>query len=174
FGVCLVASRVPALLAAVLLAWLTWRSALVWCLDPATALLAVVILLAHPEATQLATRATPDVLLCLFLTACLLAVARLVVEDEPGVGGARWAWAGTGLAIATKGLPGLLALLYGVIVLAATGRLGRLLRPGAAALGAALAVAGVAPSWLSHGGAAVSGLYADQLATRAIATSARS
>lgn len=171
-GVGLVASRLPFLLAAVLLAWLTWRAALVWSPDPATALLALVILLAHPETTQLATRATPDVLLCLFLTGCLLGISRLAVEDRPSPDAARWVWLGTGLAVATKGLPGLLALLYGGAFLATRRRLRELLRPGAVTLGAAMAAAGLAPPWLAHGGAAVSGLYADQLATRAVARSA--
>jgi 4-amino-4-deoxy-L-arabinose transferase-like glycosyltransferase len=138
-GIGLVASRLPFLLAAVLLAWLTWRVALVWSGDPATALLAVVILLAEPETTQLATRATPDVLLCLFLTACLLGLSRIAIETPPSAAAACWAWIGGGLAVATKGLPGLLALLYGGAILAMTRRLRALLRPGAVTLGAAVA-----------------------------------
>lgn len=164
WGIGLVTSRVPSLLAAVLLAWLTWRSALVWWREPAAALLAVVILLGCPETSLLATRATPDILLCVGLTACLLGVARLLVEDQPRPGAAAWAWAGTGIGVAAKGLPGLLGLTYGAVVLAATCRLRPLLRPVPIMLGTMLAVAGLAPPWLQHGVVAMRGLYDDQLA----------
>src|SRR5262245_24120401 len=68
FGIGLAASRIPFLLAGVLLAWVTWRLALVWLREPGAALLAVLILLAQPETTRLAMRATPDILLRLFLS----------------------------------------------------------------------------------------------------------
>jgi len=158
---------VPSLLVAVLLAWLTWRSALVWLREPVAALLAVVLLLGFQETRLLAT---PDVLICVGLTACLLGVARLLVEDEPTAGAALWAWAGTGLSVAAKGLPGLLGLAYGTVVLAATSRLRPLLRPVPIALGTTLAAAGLAPPWLRHGVAAVRGLYDDQLAVRGLAS----
>jgi 4-amino-4-deoxy-L-arabinose transferase-like glycosyltransferase len=163
-GIGLVVSRVPSLLAGVLLAWLTWRSALVWLREPAAALLAVVILLGHPETSLLATRAIPDGLLCVGLTACLLGVARLLVEDQPRPSAAVWAWAGTGIGVAAKGLPGLLGLAYGAAVLAANRGLRPLVRPVPIALGTTLAVPGLASPWLQHGVAAMRGLYDDQLA----------
>jgi 4-amino-4-deoxy-L-arabinose transferase-like glycosyltransferase len=62
FGIWIAASRLPSLLAVVLLAWLAWRTALAWLDDRVLALLAMVILLAHPETAHLATRVTPDAL----------------------------------------------------------------------------------------------------------------
>ncbi len=171
FGVGLAASRLPFLLAAALLAWVTWRTALLWLRDARAALLAVAILLAHPETAELATRATPDMLLCLFTAICLYGIARLLLLDAPGAGAARLAWAGAGLAVATKGLPGLLPLLYGGVALAARGRLGHLLSPAAIATGALLAVAGMATAFARHGTAALLGLWADQVGERALGAS---
>jgi 4-amino-4-deoxy-L-arabinose transferase-like glycosyltransferase len=171
FGVGLAASRLPFLLAAALLAWVTWRTALLWLRDARAALLAVAILLAHPETAELATRATPDMLLCLFTTICLYGVARLLLLDAPRPGAARLAWAGAGLAVATKGLPGLLPLLYGAATLVAGGRLRRLLSPPAVAIGALLAIAGMATAFARHGTDALLGLWADQVGERALGTS---
>src|SRR5262249_61256433 len=97
-----------------------WGRALVWGREPVAALLAVVLLLGFQETRLLATRATPDVLLCVGLSACLLGVARLLVEDEPTAGAALWAWAGTGLSVGAKGLPGVLRLALGTVRRAAT------------------------------------------------------
>lgn len=171
FGVGLAASRLPFLLAATLLAWITWRSALLWLGDPRAALLAVAILLAHPETAELATRATPDMLLCLFVMVSLYGIARLLLDDGPPAGAARTAWAGAGLAVATKGLPGLLALAYGAAALLPAGRLRRLLSPSAIVLGAALATAGMATAVLRHGGDALLGLWADQVGDRTLGAS---
>ena len=168
FGVGIAASRLPSLLAVVLLAWLAWRTALVWLDDRVLALLAVVILLAHPETAQLATRATPDALLVCFVTASLLGISRLATAATPPPRAAVLAWTGAGLGVATKGLPGLLCIAYGLVTLRRDGRSRWLLRPAAMALGAGLAMAGTAPAWLEHGTAAVTGLHADQVGTRRI------
>ncbi len=168
FGIGLAASRLPFLLAAALLAWVTWRCALRWLGEPATALLAVAILLAHPETAELATRATPDMLLCLFVAVCLHGITQLLLDDTPPPSAARWVWTGAGLAVATKGLPGLVALAYGGVALLATRGLRPLLAPGAMALGLALAAAGMVSAWARHGGTALLGLYADQVGARAI------
>jgi len=167
FGIGVGAARLPSLLAVVLLTWLTWRIALVWFEDRVIALLGVVILLANPETAHLATRATPDALLVCALAASLLGVSWLATEPLPP-GGATLAWVGAGLGVATKGLPGLLGIAYGFLALARAGRARWLVQPVAMALGAGLAIAGSAPSWLRHGATAMSGLYADQLGTRHI------
>src|SRR4029453_18789041 len=108
----------------------------------------------------------------LSLPACRWGGSRPAVETRPAAAAARWAWMGSGLAVATKGLPGLLGLAYGALFLAATDRLRPLLRPGAAVLGMVTALAGVVPPWLVHGRTAMSGLYGDQLVTRAVPRSA--
>jgi 4-amino-4-deoxy-L-arabinose transferase-like glycosyltransferase len=171
FGIGVAASRLPSLLAIALLAWLAWRTTLVWFDDRAVGVLAVVILLAHPETAQLAVRATPDALLVCFVAAALLGIGALVTAATPPPGAALLAWGGAGLAVATKGIPGLLCLGYGVFVLARAGRTRWLLRPAAIALGAALALAGTAPSLLRHGGTVVTGLQMDQLDARGIVDS---
>lgn len=113
FGVGIAASRLPSLLAVVLLAWLAWRTALVWLDDRALALPAAVILLAHPETAQLATRATPD--------------ARWSASSPPRCSASdSWrprrrrrrappSWRGRAQGSGSpKGLPGLLCIAYGI------------------------------------------------------------
>ena len=174
-GVNAVASRLPFLLAACLLVWLTWHTGLRLLADPAAALLGAVILLTNQQIATLACRATPDMLLCLFMAVSLHGFARLILLGQRTAAAYACAWAGAGLAVAAKGAPGLVAVVFSTLFLilwrATPLRLRDLFHPPSVLLGIALAAFGFATPYLQHGTRAVAVLYEDQIGVRPLAAS---
>jgi 4-amino-4-deoxy-L-arabinose transferase-like glycosyltransferase len=107
-GVSPLASRLPFLLAAGGIIWLTYWLALRLSGRPAVAALAALLMLCHPLLIISATRSIPDVLLCLFVLLSANGFLGLLLEQRPGTGHHLAAYGGAGLAVVTKGLPVLL------------------------------------------------------------------
>jgi len=112
FGVGVLASRLPFLLAGCGTLWLTYRLARRLTGSVETALLAAVVLLSHPQFFLCSIRTMPDSLLVFFITLSAYGFLRLIVFEE-FVAGAFWAAYGGALGAAlSKGLLGIAVILF--------------------------------------------------------------
>jgi 4-amino-4-deoxy-L-arabinose transferase-like glycosyltransferase len=112
FGVGVFTSRLPFLLAGCGTIWLTYRLARRLTGSVETAVLAAVILLSHPQFFLSSIRAMPDALLVFFITLSAYGFLRLIVFEE-FVAGAFWAaYGGAVGAGLSKGLFGVVIVLF--------------------------------------------------------------
>ncbi|MBX3236921.1 MAG: glycosyltransferase family 39 protein [Nitrospiraceae bacterium] len=109
-GISLFASRLPFLLAGACTLWVTYLLARSATHDRTTGILAAAILASNIQFMESASKSTPDILQCLFITTSLWGAVELLLN---GRNESRWhalLYVGAGLAIATKGLLPLLLL----------------------------------------------------------------
>lgn len=169
-GISLPGARLPFLLAGALLVGLTFATARRLLADDAAAILASAVVAGNAQIAALATRATPDILVCLGITASLHGVVRALGRSGVRGSDAGWLWLGSGLAVAAKGGLGLAAPAFALGFVAARRdpglRARDLVRAPAFAAGLAVAAACVMAPALRHGSAAFAGLLADQVAGR--------
>jgi len=112
FGIGLVASRLPFLLAASATLVLTVRFGRSLLGGRDEALLAAVILGANPTLLAAATRATPDMLLTLALLVSFCGFSALLFGGEKSLANYLLAYVGAALAVEAKGFLGLLVVAY--------------------------------------------------------------
>jgi len=106
FGVSVFASRLPFLLAGCGTLWLTYRLARRLTSSVATASLAAVVLLSHPQFFLCSIRSMPDALLVLFITLSAYGFLRLIVLEEFATSAFWMAYGGAAGAVLSKGLLG--------------------------------------------------------------------
>ena len=169
-GINMFASRVPALLAGAGLLALTFLTARTVFRSAVIGLFAMFIAASNFEIMRLATRATPDALLCLFATLSMYGFARIWFEEDRSFWGALLAFGGMGLAVQTKGLLGLAPLLANVLFFIAA-------RPGCSRLKVAwrpvpvIIGLGVGLFWYAvmvdrHGATALKAFFDDQVSAK--------
>lgn len=164
------AARLLFLLAGALVLGLTFYLARVVGQDNRTALLASLILASNIEWLTLAIRATPDVLLTLFVLLSFIGFARLRFQADSSWVGPVLAFGGMGLAVQTKGLLGLCPL----AAMAGCWMMMRPPRPGlkigwngpAIVLGVGLGVFWYAVMLHHHGLGSLRDFYADQVGAK--------
>ncbi len=111
-GVSYLSSRLPFLLAGTLFVLLTYRFALILIRRRAEALVAAAIIASNLPVMHLSIRSTPDMLLALFILMSLTGFANLIFRGCRSAGNYGLAYLGIALAITTKGLLGLLPILF--------------------------------------------------------------
>lgn len=152
-----------------------------------SAVASTLVLAAHHDLWSAALRSTPDMPLVLALTACFVGFAGSLFPGDAAAAGApsgapspparRWdawlAWPATGLAVATKGLIGILPAAWCLAVYAWRRRTEPSaphrrppLAPTPLAVGLLLALGWYAAIVLLNGGGALTEFYADQVGTR--------
>jgi 4-amino-4-deoxy-L-arabinose transferase-like glycosyltransferase len=170
FGISIFASRLPALLAGAGLLALTFLTGRTVFKSSQIAMLAMLITASNLEMMRLATRATPDALLCFFVTLSMYGFARIWFEQDRGWWGPLLAFCGMGLAVQTKGLLGLVPLLANTLffVLARPGPSGlrALRRPVPLVIGLSLAVFWYAVMIQRHGVGALREFFDDQVSAK--------
>jgi len=115
FGVTALGLRVGFVLAGGLVVFLTWRFARQVADDDAAAQTAALIMLSNVWLILTAIRATPDILLCLFMLISAMGAIELAVICSRSWW-APWAlYLGAGFAVATKGLLPLVFVSYAVV-----------------------------------------------------------
>ena len=163
FGISIFASRLPGLLAGAGLLALTFLTGRIVFKSSQIALLGMLITASNLEMMRLATRATPDALLCLFVTLSMYGFARIWFQQDRGLWGPLLAFCGMGLAVQTKGLLGLAPLLANALffVIARPGPAGlrALWRPIPLVIGLALAVFWYAIMVHRHGAGALRRIF---------------
>ena len=111
-GIGLVASRLPFLLAGCIVLWVTYRIGRSATGDSHTGVAAAAILASNIEFMESATKSTPDMLQCLFLTVSIWGATEIIFQQRRE---SRWyalLYVGAGLAIATKGLLAVMLMLF--------------------------------------------------------------
>lgn len=112
FGVGVLASRLPFLLASCGTLWLTYRLARRFAGNTETALLAAVVLLSHPQFFLCSIRSIPDALQVFFITLSAYGFLRLIVFEEFATGAFWMAYGGAAGAALSKGLLGAGVVLF--------------------------------------------------------------
>ncbi len=112
FGVNVIASRLPFLLACCGTLFLTYRLARKLTKNSETALLAAIVLAANPQFFLCSIRSIPDALLVFFTVLSACGFLRLIVFEEFTVGAFAAAYGGAVGAVLSKGLLGLLIVAF--------------------------------------------------------------
>jgi 4-amino-4-deoxy-L-arabinose transferase-like glycosyltransferase len=110
FGVNVIASRLPFLLASCGTLFLTFRLARKLTGNPETALVAAVVLAAHPQFFLCSIRSIPDALLVFFTTLSAFGFLRLIIFEEFCAGAFWMAYGGAAGAVLSKGLLGIVII----------------------------------------------------------------
>jgi 4-amino-4-deoxy-L-arabinose transferase-like glycosyltransferase len=169
-GIGLVSSRLPLLLAGGAVLWVTYRMARSATGSKDAAVLAAAILGSNIQFMESATKATPDMLQCLFMTLSLWGAVEIVFRERRE---SRWyalLYVGAGIAIATKGMLAVMLLLF----VWAFGRFMPmpdrssipLMYPGWLATGLLIPLSWFVVSTFLQGSAAISTLVEDQIGDR--------
>lgn len=169
FGIGVLTSRLPFLLAGCALIWVTYHLAMLVTESQRAAQMAALISMTNPLLILSSVRSIPDILLSLFLTISAYGFAGLLFKGKT-TRFAMCAYVGAGLAIASKGLPGVAFVLF-VWLLAAVGQkswraVGRLWHAPSVALGGAIGCAWFVAIFTAHQADAVNGFWSDQVSER--------
>lgn len=106
------ASRLPFLLAGTLFVGLTYYFALILIRRRPEALVASAVMASNVAVLYLSIRSTPDILLALFILISMMGFANIIFKGRRSTGNYASAYLGAALAIATKGIFGLLPVLF--------------------------------------------------------------
>lgn len=169
-GVSLLAARLPFVMAGALVLVLLYQMARTVLNSSQTALLGAALLASNFEFLTLATRSTPDILLCLFVLTSMWGFARIWFQDDRTLLGPALIFVGMGLAAQTKGLLGLSPLganlIFALIARPGWERLRRLLRWEAIMAGLVIALFWYVVMWSLHGGGPLQDFFSDQVTKR--------
>jgi 4-amino-4-deoxy-L-arabinose transferase-like glycosyltransferase len=170
FGIGLLSSRLPFLLAGLALVGVTARLAGTLYRERSVSVLAALIIGSNLQFLVLSTRSTPDVLVCLFAAVSLLGFARILFQNDRSLAAAVLAYAGAGLAVQTKGLlgcaPVVFALLFRALDRGSAVPWRALLDVRAVGLGAGLGLFWYGVVGWSHGSALLNQFFADQVTAK--------
>ena len=111
-GIGLVASRLPFLVAGCIVLWVTYRIARSATGDYHTGVAAAAILASNIQFMESATKSTPDMLQCLFLTLSIWGAVEIIFQQRRESHWYALLYVGAGLAIATKGFLAVILLLF--------------------------------------------------------------
>ncbi|MFO7534285.1 MAG: phospholipid carrier-dependent glycosyltransferase [Kiritimatiellia bacterium] len=174
FGISVFASRVASLATGLGILALSYFLTLRLFKSRAAAFLSVLILASNIALITASMRATPDVFLGFSTLLSLYGFAGLLLQDTPRRRDAWYAYLGMGLAIAAKGMLGVLLLSFVLIfALLSPGhrlRLRRLFRPVPLLLGLLLGLFWFIAVYIKMGHTALSGFVNDQVGNRTAAS----
>jgi 4-amino-4-deoxy-L-arabinose transferase-like glycosyltransferase len=166
FGINLPASRIPSIIAGCFVVWLTYQLAHVLFRHDGIAALAAAVLASNANFLHASLRARPDIYLCLFVTVSLYGFARLLFRDTTTYSYA-CAYLGSGLAVATKGFPGLLpvvfAWLFCLLRRSNDCKFTRLVHLPSIVAGLAIGLCWFVLMYVLHGTTAIQSFYSDQV-----------
>ncbi len=170
FGVSVLSSRMASLLAGIGILLMGGLLARRLFGSRAIAFTAMLILATNVEIMTASMRATPDVFLTFFSLLGLYGFAGLLLLERPRPSDAWWAYGGAGLAIAAKGMLGVVLVVFVFLFALARRdrgvRLRALIRPIPMLAGLTLAVAWFVAVYVKYGDQAVKGFMGDQVGNR--------
>lgn len=111
-GVNYLASRLPFLISGALVVWLTYRLALILVRRRPEAWVASAIMASNLTVLHTSIRSTPDMILTLFIMMSMIGFTNLIFMRRVSLWNYGLAYLGAALAVATKGLMGLIPVLY--------------------------------------------------------------
>ncbi|HEY2922484.1 MAG TPA: glycosyltransferase family 39 protein, partial [Candidatus Binatia bacterium] len=166
FGINLPASRIPSIIAGCFVVWLTYQLAQVLFRHNGIAALAAAVLASNGNFLHASLRARPDIYLCLFVTVSLYGFTCLLFRGASAYSYA-CAYLGSGLAVATKGFPGLLtvafASLFCLLRRSNDCKLPRLVHLPSIVAGLAIGLCWFILMYVLHGTTAIQSFYSDQI-----------
>lgn len=169
-GINYMASRLPFLVAGTLVVWLTYHLGLILVRRRPEALVAAAVMASNLTVLHTSVRSTPDMLLTLWITISMVGFARLIFHGSRALLDFCLAYMGVALAVATKGLFGVLPLLFAfgyVWRVKPAGMRVRDLIHGPALLAAIpVAVAWFVWAFFQHGETAAADFWGDQVGER--------
>jgi 4-amino-4-deoxy-L-arabinose transferase-like glycosyltransferase len=112
FGINYLTTRLPSLLAGALIILLTHACARILFRSAEVAVCAAAILASNPTLFHLSVRSTPDVLMGLFITLSFYGFLKILFEGERRARFYFIAYGAAGLAVSTKGMLGILPVLF--------------------------------------------------------------
>lgn len=115
FGINYLTTRLPFLLAGACILLLTHACARILFRSSAVAVCAVAILASNPTLFRLSVRSTPDVILVFFMLLSSYGLLKILFDGDRRFRFYFIAYGAAGLAVATKGLLGVLPVLYAVL-----------------------------------------------------------
>jgi len=170
FGISLFASRIPFLLAGCLVIWFTYKTSLSLLQREQEALLAAIVIFSNEQLFVLSTRSTPDILQTLFIAASLCGFANILFNRSKALLDYGYAYFGSALTVATKGLLGIFPVLYSFLIsFIAKKRLAKpkdLINVPVMAFAAVIALFWFVLIFVKHGGSAINGFLGDQVTER--------
>jgi 4-amino-4-deoxy-L-arabinose transferase-like glycosyltransferase len=170
FGISVLSSRLPSLAAGVLILILTGLLSHRLFASRSAAFTAMLILASNSSFMSASMRATPDIFLCLTALLSLIGFAGLLLNEKPGQADAWCAYLGAGLAVAAKGMLGLLlvafAFLFALSRRDRNVKLRTLIRPLPMVLGLVVALAWFVAVYMKYHDVALNGFLQDQVGTR--------
>jgi 4-amino-4-deoxy-L-arabinose transferase-like glycosyltransferase len=166
-GISFFSSRVPFLIAACGIIWLTYKLALKITADRETASTAAFVLVVNPIFISVAARSTPDILVTFFLLISAYGFVRLICYGETRPAAYWCAYGGAALGVAVKGLLPLMfvlyALVFGYLASSRKQQYRGLLHTGIILASGLIACSGFALMAWKHGPAALAQFWSDQL-----------
>lgn len=169
-GVNYLASRLPFLMAGALVVYLTYWLALTLVRRRPEALVASAVMASNLTLFHTAIRSTPDMLLTLFILASMIGFCQVIFRQSRSAWHYGMAFMGVALAVSTKGLFGLLPLLFvaGYVKLAKPPgvRLRNLVHVPALIVALPVALSWFIMAFVLHGGSALSDFWGDQVGER--------
>jgi hypothetical protein len=163
-------SRLPFLLCGCLAIWLTFELARTLFRRGDAAILATALMVSNISLTTMSRRSTGDIALCAFCALSLLGFARILFSFDLRRRNYLAAYVGCGLAVATKGLPGILPAVFAFafcILEPSRRRSLRTLLDGPAILaGVVVAIFWVPFVLALHGDKVFAALFSDQVGSR--------
>ena len=166
-GINFLGSRIVFLIAGCSVLYFTYRLSLTLFGRPKEAVLAALIMGSNVQLLTISIRSTPDALLCLFVLLSLWGFARIIFQNDMAWKSYGLAYVGAGLAIETRGLPGVGVLLFPFLfcLLFRRGqtRLRQLLEWKAIVLGSLVGLSWFGVMVWLHGRALIDGFYYDQV-----------
>ncbi len=170
FGISLFASRIPFLLAGCLVIWFTHKTSLALLKREQEALLAATLFFSNEQFFVISTRSTPDILQTLFLSVSLYGFANILFNRSKARLDYGCAYLGAALTVATKGLLGMVPVVYAfafsVIAPKELTRPRNLIDLPVMASAAVVALFWYALILAEHGGFAIGGFLGDQVTER--------
>jgi 4-amino-4-deoxy-L-arabinose transferase-like glycosyltransferase len=170
FGINFFAARLPFLLAGCLMIWLTYRMSLKLFGKPDWALASAVILGSNFQFIMLCLRATPDILQALFINLSLYGFIVIIFHHDSRLRNYLMAYCGAALAVQTKGLLGLVPVvfvfLFVVIIRDKRRHIRHLMHPPVMGFALILALSWYLYLVYQHGDAALERFFSDQVAEK--------
>lgn len=112
FGISYLTTRLPFLIAGMLVIILTFQVSRILFRDAEAALVSAAIMASNPSLFHLSVRSTPDIILCFFIMVSLYGFLQLIFEQSRQIRHYAMAYLGAGLAVATKGMLGFFPVLF--------------------------------------------------------------
>lgn len=170
FGISLLSSRLPFLIAGCLVIWLTFKTSLSLFNRKNEALIAAIVIASNFTIFKTSIRSTTDIFLCLFISVSLYGFVNIIFNRDRTTASYGFAYMGAALAIATKGTLGIFPVIFSFVFCFLRKSNGikqrELINTKIMLISTVFALFWFAAIFYKHGDAAMNAFFADQFSER--------